>query len=191
MLPLIDRNRKPVFDRQEKCKVLEDVFFGGECEFDDNFKQAVEKTVSHIEEGISNDDNQTKENENSNEYLNYDISVGEVEAVLKQLHNNKSPGPDVFTELLRHAGNELTKAIHRVFQRSWKEGAVPEQWKPAHVKFLQKRGKKSYHDASSCRPISLTSYLCKSLERIINHRLYGFCEHFNILDQEQEGFRRF
>ena len=198
VLPLIDRNGKPVFDRQEKCKVLEDVFFGGghlkECDFDDKFKQEVEKTVSDIEKGISNDDiNQTREKEkNSNEYLNYDISVGEVEAVLQQLQNNKSPGPDnVFTELLRHAGDELTKAIHRVFQRSWKEGAVPEQWKLAHVKFLRKRGKKTYHDASSYRPISLTSYLCKSLERIINRRLYGFCEHFNILDQEQEGFRRF
>ena len=57
--------------------------------------------------------------------------------------------------------------------------------------FLRKKGEKSYHDASAYRPISLTSYLCKSLERIVTHRLYGFSEHFNLLGSEQEGFKRF
>ena len=196
MLPLIDRNGKAIFDREEKCSELEDVFFGGghlnDCDFDKEFKEMVDKEVSDIEERGTAEDNITKEDENCNEYLNYDISVDEVEAVLQQLKTNKSPGPDnVFTELLRHAWDELVKAIHRVFQKSWKEGAVPTQWKLADVKFLRKKGKKSYHDASSYRPISLTSYLCKSLERIITHRLYGFSEHFNLLDKEQEGFRKF
>ena len=172
-------------------------FFGGghlnNCDFDENFKEMVDKAVSDIEgKGVSTENNISKEEENCDEYLNYDISIDEVETVLQQLKNNKSPGPDnVFTELLRHAGEEFMKAVHRLFQKSWKEGTVPVQWKLADVKFLRKRGKKSYHDASSYRPISLTSYLCKSLERIITHRLYGFSEHFNILDKEQEGFRKF
>ena len=29
------------------------------------------------------------------------------------------------------------------------------------------------------------------MERIVTHRLYGFAEHFNLIDKEQEGFRRF
>ena len=83
------------------------------------------------------------------------------------------------------------KAVHRLFQMSWKKAKVPLQWKLSEVKFLRKKGKNSYHEAGSYRPISPTNYLCKSLERIITNQLYGFSEHINLLDQEQEGFRRF
>ena len=126
------------------------------------------------------------------EFLNYEISMGEVEAALQLLKSNKSPGPDeVFTELLGNAGEELKMAICRLFQRSWNEAVVPSKWKVAEVKFLRKNGKSSYHVPGSYRPISLTSYLCKSMERIVTHRLYGFAEHFNLIDKEQEEFRRF
>ena len=196
VLPLIVRNGKAIFDSDEKCSVLQDVFFGGghlnDCDFDEQFKEMVDQAVADIEKGGTAEDKTTQEGKNCKEYLNYDISADEVEAVLQQLKNNKSPGPDnVFTELLRHAGEELLKAIHKVFQKSWEEATVLVQWKLAEVKFLRKRGKKSFHDASLYRPISLTSYLCKSMERIITHRLYGFSEHLNILDKEQEGFRKF
>lgn len=93
--------------------------------------------------------------------------------------------------MIQMAGEELTKAIHRLFQKSWEDGKVPDRWKEADVKFLRKQGKKSYHEPGSYRPISLTSALCKCMERIITHRLYGFVEHFELIDKEQEGFRRF
>ena len=103
----------------------------------------VDQAVADIEKGGTAEDNTTQEGKNCKEYLNYDISADEVEAVLQQLENNKSPGPDnVFTELLRHAGEESLKAIHKVFQKSWEEATVPVQWKLAEVKFLRKRGKK-------------------------------------------------
>ena len=50
------------------------------------------------------------------------------------------------------------RAIHRLFQKSWQEATVTTQWKQAEVKFLRKKGKESYHDASVYRPISLTIY---------------------------------
>ena len=43
---------------------------------------------------------------------------------------------------------------------------MPKDWKLAKVKFLRKKGKPSYHNAGSYRPISLTSILGKCLERI-------------------------
>ena len=79
-------------------------------------------------------------------------------------------------------------AIHRVFLKYWKEAIIPTQRKLAEVNFFEK---KSYYDPSAYRPISLTSYPRKSLGRILTHRLYVFSEHFNLLDPEQEGFRRF
>lgn len=132
------------------------------------------------------------ENENSEKFLNYEITLDEVEAVVQQLKKNKSPGPDeVYTEMLQHAGEEFMTAVLKLFQMSWSTARVPMGWKQAEVKFLRKNGKKSYHDPGAYRPISLTSYLCKCMERIITTRLYGFAEHFKLLDKEQEGFRKF
>ena len=183
VLPLLDENDNAVFGREEKCEILERVFFGGkhldQCAFDDDFKVEVEKELLT---------GNNPENENSKEFLNYDITLGEVEAVVQQLKKNKSPGPDqVYTEMLQHAGGEFMKAV----LKSWSTARVPIKWKEAEVKFLRKNGKKSYHDPGAYRPISLTSYLCKCLERIITSRLYGFVEHFKLLDKEQEGFRKF
>ena len=111
---------------------------------------------------------------------------------MQQLKKNKSPGPDeVYTEMLQNAGEEFMKAVLRLFKMSWSTTRVPVKWKEAEVKFLRKNGKKSYHDPGSYRPISLTSYLCKCLERIVTSRLYGYVEHFKLQDKEQEGFRKF
>ena len=100
------------------------------------------------------------------------------------MQNGKSSRPDNF---FTDAGEEMEKTIHYLVPMSWETSKVPDKWKEPDVKFLRKSGKKSYHDASAYRRISL----CKCLERLITHRLYGFVEHFGLLDDEQERFRRF
>ena len=52
--------------------------------------------------------------------------------------------------------------------------------------------KKPNSDASdplNYRPISLIETLCKVFERIINNRLIMFCEHQNLFNEYQFGFR--
>ena len=55
VLPLLDENDCPVFEREEKCAVLEKVFFGGShlnsCSFDEEFKKEVEDELEDITEG--------------------------------------------------------------------------------------------------------------------------------------------
>ena len=165
-------------------------FFGGKHleneEFDDTWRKVVEDRVQEIAEQSS-----TKETDETH-YLNRDISEEETEAALQKLQKGKAPGCDlIYTDLLLAAGDELKKAIHSVFHRSWREGICPSEWKVASVTFLKKSGKTDYHQPSTYRPISLTSCLGKCMEKIIVTRLYGFVEHHNILDEEQEGFRRF
>ena len=186
-LPLMDENQNPHFDSEEKAVLLQAIFFGGkhlnECVFDDDFKEQVKQEI----EGLKD-----KTDERAERYLNYDISIEETEAVILLLKKNKAPGPDaVYADLINNAGSEMIKALHSLFQKSWDNTKVSDGWIEAEVKFLRKHGKKNYHESGSYCPISLTSVLCKCTERILNQRLYGSAEHFNLLDREQGGFRHF
>ena len=63
------------------------------------------------------------------------------------------------------------------------------QWKEANVSALyKKKGKRD--DPCNYRPISLTSQICKIMERIIRDRLVGYLEDNSILKSSQHGFRR-
>ena len=83
VLPLMDMDNKPIFDKSEKSKVLQDVFFGGkhlENEvFDDEWKGEVERRVQEI---VNEGDLNGKED---TQYLNRDIMEEETEAALQGL----------------------------------------------------------------------------------------------------------
>ena len=55
----------------------------------------------------------------------------------------------------------------------WHTGILPETWKEAIVIPIPKQGKDSTNP-SNYRPIALTSYICKSMERKVNYRLFSF-----------------
>ena len=53
---------------------------------------------------------------------------------------------------------------NRVFNLSLKEGVVPFEWKEANIIPLFKKG--SRNKSENYRPVSLTSVICKLLERV-------------------------
>ena len=65
---------------------------------------------------------------------------------------------------------------------------VPDSWKTACVLPFLKPGKPA-SDAASYRPISLTSCLCKAMEKILAQRLQWFLDEHKILPPSQAGFR--
>lgn len=85
----------------------------------------------------------------------------------------------------------MKEAILFLFNLSWKSGTLPDAWKSASIKFIRKHGKTDFYSPSSYRPISLTSTLCKIMERVVLTRLEAHIEGNHLLDVEQEGFRRF
>ena len=115
----------------------------------------------------------------------------EIEWAIAKLRPGKAPGPDTFpTDLFIQAGDTMRAAIHRLFSLSWKEGLLPDMWKTAEVKFLRKPGKPDYYSPNLYRPISLTSCLGKIMERIVMNRLESYIEGNDLMDAEQEGFRK-
>ena len=55
---------------------------------------------------------------------------------------------------------------------------------------MRKPGKSNYFSPSSYQPITISSYVGKLFERLLESRFRALAEHQEILDKEQEGFRK-
>ena len=71
--------------------------------------------------------NLPKLNEEEAENLNRPITAEEIEAVIKKLLTQKSPGPDGFIgEFYRAFNGELTPILHRLFQKNSRRWNTPK-----------------------------------------------------------------
>ena len=66
------------------------------------------------------------------------------------------------------------------------EGRLPEDWKKAKVTPIHKKGSKKL--AGNYRLISLTSQVCKVLERIVREHLTNHLDEHNLITPRQHGF---
>ena len=66
-------------------------------------------------------------------------------------------------------------------------GIIPEDWKPANATAIHKKG--SRQEPGNYRPISLTSVVCKTMERLVKGRLITHLEMNNLIGDFQHGFR--
>ena len=97
----------------------------------------------------------------------------EVAKVLKSLNVNKACGPDgVSPRLLKECHMELAPSLTRLFNYSLSHGTLPVDWKTANVVPVFKSGEQTAID--NYRPVSLTSMVVKSLERLIHNHIMSF-----------------
>ena len=73
-----------------------------------------------------------------------------------------------------------------MFNLSLEEGIVPLEWKEANIIPLFKKG--SRNKSENYRPVSLTSVICKLLERLIKDHLVDFRVENKLINPSQHGF---
>ncbi len=97
------------------------------------------------------------------------ITTQKIEAVFASFGDYKSPGPDELPPIamknLNTRGREL---VCRLYKLSICTGHVPRLWRVMKVVFLPKAGKADYAVAKAYRPITLSNFILKGLERIIH-----------------------
>ncbi|KAH8608541.1 hypothetical protein ERJ75_001296000 [Trypanosoma vivax] len=95
------------------------------------------------------------------------ITEAELDVALRKLSSGTVPGDDeVNCEELRQLGRETKKCVVRLFSCSLRAGQVPAKWGHAIIVPLLKPNKPA-SSMASCRPVTLTSALCKLVESIV------------------------
>ncbi|KAK4315458.1 hypothetical protein Pmani_013373 [Petrolisthes manimaculis] len=92
-----------------------------------------------------------------------DVDRNSIIKALRKLKRDKSPGPNgLHPRVIKEVAEELVEPLWMIFNRSLRDGQVPREWKIANITAIFKKGNR--YDASSYRPVSLTSVMCKVME---------------------------
>ena len=117
------------------------------------------------------------------------IGLEGVKRCLQAINPNKACGPDEIPARIYHDyAHELAPMLRCIYQQSYNEGQVPDDWKSATVCAVHKKGATS--DAKNYRPISLTVLACKFMEHICASHINKFLANTHILNSKQHGFRQ-
>ena len=119
---------------------------------------------------------------------NITFDRNDVLEALDKLSNKSSPGPDgIPSILLKKCKHSLADALVIVFYKIFSSGNIPISMKTAFVIPIHKGGSRA--SPVNFRPVSLTSHLIKTLERIIRVSLVRHLELNNKINPNQHGFR--
>ena len=116
-----------------------------------------------------------------------EITIDQVRKKLSTLKVDKSPGPDgVHPRVLREAADELAAPLTQLFNKSLKEGRLPQIWRDATVTPIFKKGNRN--TPGNYRPVSLTCILCKVMETLVRDKVIRHMMENNLLSKHQHGF---
>ena len=118
-----------------------------------------------------------------------DIVITEkmIEEEIKLLKTSKSPGPDdVHPLMLIQLVSYLKNPLAYLFNRTLVTGEIPEDWKKGNISSIYKKGAKNR--AENYRPISLTSIVCKLMEKFIKQAVQDYLIENDLLSKIQHGF---
>ena len=107
---------------------------------------------------------------------------------LKNLGNNKAPGPDkIPNSILKNMPPRFHKLLFSFFKHCYKQKQIPASWKTSLTILLYKKGDPS--QLSNHRPIALANTIYKLYTSTLTSILSAYGERFQILHDSQEGFR--
>ena len=116
-----------------------------------------------------------------------EITLGEVNKAIKQLKNNKAPGEDeLFPEMFKVEDERLPAVLTKLFNKIWRTGIVPKDWKGGVIVKIPKKGDLS--DCGNWRGITLSPIASKIFTKILLNRMEPALD--GILRDEQAGFRK-
>ncbi len=111
-------------------------------------------TIRHVEDETMN-------------FVEY-IEPSKVKHALNSFGPHKAAGPDGLKPIvLQNLNSGCLQYISELYKLAVVTGQAPKVWRKMSVVFLPKEGKSDYGTAKSYRPITLSNFILKGLERLI------------------------
>ena len=136
-------------------------------------------------------DTQVGENEAENTGKGIDCRIEKevIQQYLATLNEIKSPGPDeLHSRVLKELAEEISEPLAIIFEKSWRTGEVPMDWRKANMVPIFKKGEKEV--PNNYRPVSLTAVPGKIMEQIIKQAVCKHLMDHAMLNKSQHGFLR-
>ncbi|KAM7305915.1 uncharacterized protein ISCGN_015811 [Ixodes scapularis] len=116
------------------------------------------------------------------------FTLADLDLALAKNSRNSAPGEDTITYcLLRNLPEANKKQLLTYINEHWSEGTYPKEWKSSTIIMIPKPGKPP--SLNNLRPISLTSCVGKTMERMVLDRFQEHLEATAFLPHTQIGFR--
>ena len=120
--------------------------------------------------------------------LNQSITMDDITVAIKyqKITPTAFDRDGLHPKMIKHFGPRARELLMRLCKGLFNEEKWT--WDYSRVSFIKKPDKDCYTKPGSFRPITVSSYVGKIVERIIEKRLRILCGLQNIIDDEQEGF---
>ena len=119
------------------------------------------------------------------------IDVDKTRRAIKSFSDFKACGPDgVKPIVLKHLPEKAIERLVAVFTACIQIGYTPKIWRMSRTVFIPKSGKEDYTVPKSFRPISLTSFCFKTLERLVLWHFERTTFRRKPMHERQHAFRK-
>jgi hypothetical protein len=117
-------------------------------------------------------------------------SPGEVYKIIKELPNKDSFGWDgMSANVIKRIAQEIGSPLSNLINTSFREGKFPENMKRGDlIPIYKNKGDES--DVANYRPIAMTSWVSKIIEKCFLMRMDEYFKENDLLANEQHGFRK-
>ncbi len=117
------------------------------------------------------------------------INQKSIKKVIARFKPHKNTSDGIKPVVLQNVSNMMYRGLVDIFRACLRFGYTPKIWRTQNVAFIPKAGKTDYTNPRSFRPITLASFVFKTMEKMVLEQIEKKLG-LNYVNKNQHGFRK-